>query len=288
MLRQPVDLQVGMQKAQLVGDRGVALRVAQSDGRGDVERALAPRPAAHPAPRGRRRREEVAEQQVHLHRVAHVRRMARSLQLHVLPVRVLGERLAAGRGDDGVRPALDDEQRAGHAPGELARLLGIEPARLVRQHERLGRRLESPADGVLDGLRRVRLGEDLPHEELDEAGVVAQPVVLVVLRPALVGVELVLEGVHQPVRVRRASTRIRRADEDGRVHALGMLGRQEEPALAAEREADDGRARRFGRVEHRQRVGGELALVVGLGRLRPVGAPVPRPSKVSTRQWRAR
>ena len=51
VLREPVDLEVGMQLAQLVGDGGVALGVAEADRRGDVERALAPRLAPRPAPR---------------------------------------------------------------------------------------------------------------------------------------------------------------------------------------------------------------------------------------------
>ena len=80
MLRQPVDLEVGMELAQLIGDRSVALRVAESDRRGDVERALAARLAAHPAPRRRRGRDEVAQQQVDLDRVARVREMARPLE----------------------------------------------------------------------------------------------------------------------------------------------------------------------------------------------------------------
>ena len=54
MLREPVDLEVGMELAQLVGDRGVALGVAEPDRRRDVERALAAGPAAHPAARRRR------------------------------------------------------------------------------------------------------------------------------------------------------------------------------------------------------------------------------------------
>ena len=41
MLGEPVDLEVGVEVAQLVGDRGVALRVAETDGGGDEERALA-------------------------------------------------------------------------------------------------------------------------------------------------------------------------------------------------------------------------------------------------------
>ena len=60
VLREPVDLEVGMQLAQLVGDRDVALRVAEADRRGDVERALAARlcraPSARPAAAARRSR----------------------------------------------------------------------------------------------------------------------------------------------------------------------------------------------------------------------------------------
>ena len=77
MLGEPVDLEVGMELAQLVGDRGVALGVAEPDRRGDVERALAARLAAHPAARRRRRLHEVAQQQVDLDRVARVRDVAR-------------------------------------------------------------------------------------------------------------------------------------------------------------------------------------------------------------------
>ena len=42
MLRQPVDLEIGVQRAQLVGDRDVASRVTEADRRGEVQRA--PRP----------------------------------------------------------------------------------------------------------------------------------------------------------------------------------------------------------------------------------------------------
>ena len=60
MLGEPVDLQVGVQLAQLVRDRRVALGVAEADRRGDVERALAARPARAPSagerPGGRRTR----------------------------------------------------------------------------------------------------------------------------------------------------------------------------------------------------------------------------------------
>ena len=80
MLREPVDLEVRVQLAQLVGDRDVAPRVAEPDRRRDVERALAARPAARHACRRRRRRDEVAQEEVDLDRVARVRRVARALE----------------------------------------------------------------------------------------------------------------------------------------------------------------------------------------------------------------
>jgi hypothetical protein len=41
-------------------------------------------------------------------------------------------------------------------------------------------------------------------------------------------------------------------------------------------------------VHDRQRIGGELALQVCVDTPRPVGAPLPRPSNVTTRKCRAR
>ena len=54
VLRQPVDLEVGVQRAQLLRDRDVAPRVAEADGGGDEQRALAAAAPAGPgALRGR-------------------------------------------------------------------------------------------------------------------------------------------------------------------------------------------------------------------------------------------
>ena len=79
------------------------------------------------------------------------------------------------------------------------------------------------------------------------------------------------------------------ADEDGSVDALGVLGRQDQPALRPERQADEHRALGLGRVQHRQSVGGELALVVpALGRAvrAPVAAPVERDDPAVAREVR--
>ena len=81
ILGEPVDLEVGLQPAQLAGDRHVALGVAQADRRGDVERPWAAVGAVHRrvarsalAPEGILG--EVAQRQVDLHRLAGVREVA--------------------------------------------------------------------------------------------------------------------------------------------------------------------------------------------------------------------
>ena len=81
VLGEPVDLQVRLQPAQLAGDRDVALRVAEPDRRGDVERARA---AVGPVDGRVARRAlppegvlgEVAQRQVDLDRLARVREVA--------------------------------------------------------------------------------------------------------------------------------------------------------------------------------------------------------------------
>src|SRR5580704_1467765 len=75
MLRQPVDLEVGMKQAQLVGDCGVALCVAETDGRGYIQRPP-PAPRRRCPPRSRFwRTRKVADQQVHLDRLTRMRPM---------------------------------------------------------------------------------------------------------------------------------------------------------------------------------------------------------------------
>ena len=118
------------------------------------------------------------------------------------------------------------------------------------------------------------LAEQAREEELDEAAVVAQPEVLVVLRPALVRVELVLPREAGALVERLASARVRRPDEDRALDALGVIGGEDQPALRPERVAHDRSALGRGRVQDGQRVGRELALVVRRRLRRPVGAAV--------------
>ena len=187
------------------------------------------------------------------------------------------ERLAAGVVGDLVRSSVDDEQGAVQLLRELPCLLGLEQLPVLGRDQRLRRRLERPADAILDLLRRVRLAEQAREEELDEAAVVAQPEVLVVLRPALIRVVLVLPGEAGALVERLASSRVGRPDEDRALDALGMVGGEDQPALRPERVAHDRRARGRRRVQHGERVRGELPLVVGRRLQRAVGAAVAAP-----------
>ena len=133
----------------------------------------------------------------------------------------------------------------------------FELAAQVRERERLARRLEAPADAVLDLLRRVRLGEGLREEELEEVAVVLEPVVAVVLRPALVRLQRLVERrLHaRPVHAERRGRR----DEHGAVDALGVLGGEQGAPEGAGRQPDDHGAVGAGGVHHRDGVRDELA-----------------------------
>ena len=123
-----------------------------------------------------------------------------------------------------------------------------------------------------------------------KSAVVAQPVVLVVLRPALVGVELVV-AVGYTVAPQARSPPPTSAPAPMKTAAStrsGCSAARSSAALRAEREADDHRLLRPRRIQHREGVGCELALVVRLRLRGRSERPLPRPSKVTTRQWRAR
>jgi hypothetical protein len=170
VLGQPVDLEVRVQLAQLVGDGDVALRVAQPDGGGDEEGALPARPPSHPPlRRGCRRVDRVDEplqQQVHLDRVACVGEVPGTFEAHEATVRAFGQLDRPRVGRDGVLVAGDHQNGAANAGAEaherLADLLRrAEPHALGRVDQRLGRRLQPPADAVLDLLGGVRFVERL-------------------------------------------------------------------------------------------------------------------------------
>ena len=191
---------------------------------------------------------------------------------------------------DQVAVAVDHEHRAaGRARTSRAKSSPrghADPARGVGQ--RLGRRLERPADAVLDLLGRVRLVEALGEEELEEVGVVPLPVVAVVLRPPLVGVERLVERVHVALGMARGEPRPR-----------GRCRRSRRPARGGRRRGSSPTARRTtGRPASRARssvasmtASASAANSSVLFASAPAGRserPLPRPSNVTTRQWRAR
>ena len=230
MLREPVDLEIGMQLPQLLRDRDVAACVPEPDRRGDVERA--PAAAERPRPRlhFRGRRDdlvgEVLEQAVHFHGLARRRHVARALERDERPARELRDRERTLARLAVVQLAVDDEHRAPNACDEIARLLGARERRrrlLVGEDERLHASVEPPPDAVLDLLRRVRLGELLREEELEEPAEVAPPVVDVPLGPALVGVERLGGRIAAVVRMPRRQAR------DGRARSPRRRARLPDP-----------------------------------------------------------
>ena len=279
LLRQPLDLEPGHPAAQLVRDRHVPPGVAEADRRGHEQRPL--RAHAGPPPRPGRRRlacdtlGQLAQQQVDAHRIARLRRVPGALEGDQLAARQLGQAHAALERNDPVLCPVHDDDGTPNAAAQLLDLLdpaGERRRPFLAQDERLRRRVEPPGDAVLDLLRRVRLGEDLAEEELQEAAVVLQPVVAVELRPSLVALELLVERVAL-VGGHRGRDRQPGVDHERAVHTVGMAGGEDRSVGPAPREARDQRRLDPGRVEHGDRVGGDLVPVVD-GLLRPVGEPV--------------
>ncbi len=295
VLGEPVDLQVGVELAELVGDRRVPQRMAEPDRRGDVERPLGTSGGAHPGTRRRclpgpraDRVDELFDQPVDDDRIARLRAVPSPADGDELAAGQLGEGHAGRVRTDAVVVAVDDEHGRGdsRADGaEALELAGLLAPRRIDQHRRWD--LLAPLDAVLDLLGRVRLVEHLGEEELGEVAVVLQPVVAVVLGPAVGRVDFGIEGVdralHVPGRERR-----RRSDGDEPVDALGVVGGELDTPRRTARQRDEDRPVGAGRVEHGTDVVGELEVGVRLtpdGRRRhPGAATVERDDPVATRQ----
>ena len=258
-----------MQPAPLIGNGDVPAGVTKSDGGGDVQSPVtaALAPARRRSGRGGRRPvseriDEAADEQVDLNGVAGERRVARSGQFDQLGlVAQRPGQAGAGLGtDDGVCAALDDQAGAAD-PGDQRRHIALRvPDRgTPGVGERRSRGLECPADAVLGGLGRMRLGEHLGEEELQESLVVARPVVSVVLGPALAGAEPVLKPsqIGKPGR-RERRQRCRRADEDLARYPLRAEHGHIQRVRRSEGEGDNHRAVGAGGIHDGQRVGREL------------------------------
>ena len=150
VLREPVDLELRLERPQLARDRDVAPRVAEPDRRRDEQRALARRTARAPAARRRARRRTRARRsrahQVEPHRVRRVGAVPDALQLDQLARRSARRTPPPGRPGSGGRrrPA---SRATGSAAGRAARAISASSrsAELERLRERLGRRLERPS-----------------------------------------------------------------------------------------------------------------------------------------------
>ena len=164
----------------------------------------------------------------------------------------------------------------------------VGPFRVHAADDRLRVGLQGPPDRVFGLLGRVRLGERLGEEELHEPGPVAEKVVAIPLRPALLGRQLLVEGVAGLPRRRG-----RRSAADRARSAPGPR-----PARDARRRGSDRPRRRT--TTRRSRARRELCPArrahrrqPPAGRRRPRRAgrperPLPRRSNVTTRPWRAK
>ncbi len=164
-------------------------------------------------------------------------------------------------GTDSVLITVDDQNRAAHPCTQIVDGVLVQPATRREGDKRFRVRLEAPADAIFDLLRRVRLGEALREEELEKPFVVASPVVLVELRPTLVGLERLVERMESSFGMPRCD-RKRRGDEESSLDSLRVLGGEDERPLRAERQRHDDGAFDLHCVQYGQRVAGELVLGV--------------------------
>ena len=282
MLGQPVHLDVRTQLAQLVGDRDVAAGMAKADRRGQVQDAAPAVDRPRPATRRRRRhwrqpRNEFADRLVDDDGFARLRQMSRSGKGKQLPAGELDDEFTALVRLAAVTVAVNGEDGAlDPAKHRLGFLLARRGDRTLLVHDqRLRSDVHRPANCVLGLLRRVRLAEQLAEEELREAAPVPQPVVPVLLVPALVDVELGLEaGCVRAMRDRRREVRRPGRDRDDAEHAFGIHRRGEQGPPAARAQPDQHGALDADRVHDRDRVFDELGVRVRGDVGGPVGAPV--------------
>ena len=121
----------------------------------------------------RRREDEIPQQPVDDHWVSHGRQMPGVLERDQLASGRLREfATLRERADQVASPWITSVGQRTRAQVSRNRSLSGEPQPARRVRQRLGRRLQRPADAVLDLLGRVRFGEALGEEELEEAEVV--------------------------------------------------------------------------------------------------------------------
>ena len=216
-----MDLQVRHAFPDGAGDGQVPLDVAEADRGGDPQRPAAA--AVGSPPRGLLRRpghlavHEVPDGVVHRDWVPDVRCVPAASYHEQFGARKLSDPPGPFGRDDLVLVAADHQDRAvqrAAEPGRLGLIRDLLRRIRVAQHD-VGVGLHAPLHEVVVGLGGVRLGGDLRHEELDVSSPVPTPVVPVLLRPSLGGVEDVVEGA--PYRSQGSAGRI------GRVGAIATM-----------------------------------------------------------------
>ncbi len=280
-LRPPVDLQVRQALPDGAGNGQVPLDMAEADRGGDPQRPAAAAVGGLPGgllpPPGHQPVGKVADRVVHRDRIPDVRRVPAAPYHEEFGVRKLGDPPGPFGRDDLVLVAADHQDRARQGAAELGRLgLIRDLLRGIRiaQHG-VGVGLHAPLHEIVVGLGGVRLGGDLRHEELDVSPPVPPPVVPVLLRPSLGGVEDVVEGALVPFPGVHWRDRQGRRDRDDAGHPL-RLGRceQQGPDEACA-EPGQHRALRARRIKDRPDVAGEGGIGIGRRIPGPVGPAVP-------------
>jgi hypothetical protein len=241
MLGEPLDLDAVGQLPQLAHDGEIAVDVPESDWAADDERARRPRGhrAGQHAPSRQRHAEEALELQVDAHCVAHVDGVATGLELHELPVRPgAGQHAAHRHVGHAIVAAVHQEHRAVDAAHNLVeRQAWHQPRVRDAGDQDLRRRLAGPPDRVFDRLGRVRLAEDLGHEE-GEPPRSARASSARCASPSLLGGRDARKGrvvCERPLRRDRTH-------QHEAVDALRVAGGQPQPDGTAHREPDDVRA----------------------------------------------
>lgn len=173
-------------------------------------------------------------------------------QLQQIGTEQVGQRAAAFRRDAPVVPRVDHQRRAGDGGDDGVDLLhrGGRAAGELSGDQHLGRGLQAPGDAVLHHLVHVRLGDQLREEELQEPAVVAAPVVVVVLRPALVGVQRLGARVDGPGGQLRCERLHVRVEQDDAEHPVRVPARGHQRAERGCAVPDQHRSLRAGRIEH--------------------------------------
>ena len=178
-------------------------------------------------------------------------------------------------GLDVVVVAVDDQQ--GTADPAIHRSANIVGGRNGPRLHGLGEhgagRIGGPGEAVLDLLGRMRLGEDVANEVIGEVRIVRHPVRAIVFVPAVESLVLREEMLRCCVGIGRPDAR-RRADQDRRLHALGMIGRHHGGERAAEGQADEHGLARMRGIHDGQRVGEIGVERIGGDVVGPIGLAV--------------